>query len=205
LDAPNTVSPPFVSSRIVVFSDFNCPYCFTLNEWINDLGVGHRVRWVGIEHKPELPRMGDNAPEDRMLLRQEIDDVDRRAPEVGVVTPTLWANSHDALLIQNAIEDDNPELAPQVRRTIFQRYWQGGSALDETSLQPVLEGLALDKPEVEPDYLESMTQWWRTHLDRIPAMVAPTGITHLGLQNKQQVRAFLNSALRATDIGPGCQ
>ena len=206
MDTPH-LTPPFVSSRIVVFSDFNCPYCFTLNEWLYELRVSHRIRWVGIEHKPELPvDGGENAPKDLALLHKEVEDVARRAPEVAVSAPRTWANSRQALLLQNAIEDDEPGRAPEVRRSIFRRYWQKGSAAFSThALQEVLAELSLEEPELEPEYLETMTEWWRSKLDRIPALVAPTGITHLGLQDKDRVRAFVNSAIRASQPGPGCR
>lgn len=56
----NQVRLPFPTSRILVVSDFNCPYCYTLNEWVHLLGAGARVRWVGIEHRPDLPIFGPN-------------------------------------------------------------------------------------------------------------------------------------------------
>lgn len=199
-------SLPFVSSRIVVFSDFNCPYCFTLNEWLAELGVSDRVRWVGIEHKPDLPTQGENRSADATLLREEVADVGRRAPDLGVTVPRFWANSREALLLQNAVEDDDPEVAPRLRRVIFRRYWRdGGMPFGVEALEEILGGLSIDKPIVEPEYLEEMTDWWRAELDRIPVMVAPTGVTHLGLQDKKRVRAFLHSAIRPSTAGPGCR
>jgi len=52
-----------LSARVVVISDFNCPYCFTLNEWLAALGLADQVRWVGVEHKPHLPSgFGEHNP-----------------------------------------------------------------------------------------------------------------------------------------------
>lgn len=204
-DTPKVLEPPLLTSRILVFSDFNCPYCFTLNEWLSELGASNRVRWVGIEHKPALPISGENHPDDLMTLKREVLDVIKRAPEVGVKSPDHWINSHQALLYQNAIEDDEPELAPQLRQAIFRAYWQGDQQISDVKvLSRLLSDLNLSTPEVEPEYLQELTDWWSKHLDRIPCMIATTGVTHLGLQDKSAVRTFLNSALHQTEAGPGC-
>ncbi|MFZ9888564.1 MAG: hypothetical protein ACO3JL_13785, partial [Myxococcota bacterium] len=107
---------PLLTGRILVFSDFNCPYCFTLNEWLMELGLQDRFRWVGIEHRPDLPAAGQNLASDRLQLLREVEDVQRRAPEVGVRVPPVWCNSKDALLLMNAVEIDDPVAAPQLRR-----------------------------------------------------------------------------------------
>ena len=201
----STITPPFMSSRILVFSDFNCPYCYTLNEWISELSATSRIRWVGIEHRPDLPTSGQNRPADSQLLDAEVRDVTSRDPTVELNKPEVWVNSQRALLVQNAIEDDAPDLAPALRRQLFQSYWREGSSLsDEEAIEQTLLELELELPDLEPDYLEELTGWWRSHLDRIPAMIAPTRIAHLGLQDKTSVRRFLNSALRESKAGPGC-
>ena len=200
------IPPPFLSSRILVFSDFNCPYCYALNEWITDIGATTRVRWVGIEHRPDLPVSGRNAASDSQLLDVEVRDVMSRDPALKLNKPRGWLNSQPALLVQNAIEDDAPELAPALRRRLFQSYWREGVSLsDEKAIEQTLLELELELPDREPDYLGELTDWWRTHLDRIPAMIAPTRLAHLGLQDKESVRHFLNSALRESTAGPGCK
>jgi len=199
---------PLLSSRIVVFSDFNCPYCFTLDTWLTELKVGHKVRWVGIEHRPMLPRVGGNADEDARVLAREVADVDQRAPEVGVRAPPFWCNSRDALLLQNAVEVDDPALAPEIRQRLFRSYWVDGRPLCDPK---VIDGLRADLPDVDVDAdaeateLDRLTDWWRRHVDRIPAMFAPTGIVHLGLQDRETVRRFVLSAIAEAEPGPGCQ
>ena len=202
----HTLNLPFVTTRVVVISDFNCPYCFTLNEWIHGFGASARIRWVGIEHRPDLPAHGTNRYEDKLQMEQEIADVQRRAPEVGIVTPSVWSNSRSALLVQNALEDEKPESAHAFSRRVFQNMWKkpgmpNVSAIVEESLQ----ALDLEVPELEPEWLDELTTWWKTHLDRVPCMIAPTGIVHEGLQDQAAVGSFLNSALRVASVGPGCE
>lgn len=199
------VDLPFPTTQVLVVSDFNCPYCFTLNEWLEDIGAGARVRWVGIEHRPDLPNHGPNREPDVNTLAREVADVQGRAPEVQVVRPGSWQNSRSALLVQNALEDDAPELAHRVRTTIFRRYWQQGGEMSEQVVAEALAEHGLAEPEPEPDHLAELTRWWKAALDRVPCMLAPTGVVHRGLQDVQAVRSFVNSALHSAGEGPGCR
>ena len=196
---------PFATSRVVVVSDFNCPYCFTLNEWVTDLGLSSHVRWIGVEHRAALPRFGQNNREETETLATEVADIQARAPEVRVVKPARWTNSREALLIQNAVEDEYPELAAELRTRIFRAYWQESLEIsDRELLVELLTGLGIAEVESELEHLEALTTWWAKEVDRIPCMVAPTGIWHLGLQNRMAVKSFINSALHPADDGPGC-
>lgn len=197
---------PLVTTRVVVISDFNCPYCFTLNEWIHSFGASARVRWVGIEHRPDLPTSGANRHEDKLQMEKEVEDVKHRAPAVGIVSPSVWANSRSALLVQNALEDEEPEKAHAFRRRVFQNMWQEPGIPDmATIIEESLATFDLPFPELEPEWLDELTAWWKTHLDRVPCMIAPTGILHEGLQDQAAVGSFLNSALHVASVGPGCE
>jgi hypothetical protein len=199
--------PSFLlSSQVLVFSDFNCPYCFALNERLDALGLADKVRWIGIEHRPDLPHGPCNAQADVDKLAFEVADMLRRAPDVQAHQPHAWLNSRHALLIQNAIEDDAPERAHELRRAIYRTYWQNpAGTLDEAALQGILDAMELALPEVEPDHLDELTALWRRRFDRIPAMLAPTGATHLGLQDATSVARFIGSALQDSLDGPGCR
>lgn len=199
-------SPPILTSRIQVFSDFNCPYCFTLNEWLHGLELGSRIRWVGVEHRPDLPADGTNQAEDIQQLKLEVDDVRRRAPENGVREPPLWCNSRKALLLQNAVEVDLPDEAPALRRRLFRRYWHEGVLLvDEATSALGLRRFSEMNLDDEESELDRLTSWWRAHVDRIPCMIAPTGVVHLGLQDRARVERFMQSAIAETTPGPGCR
>ena len=199
------VQLPFATARVLVVSDFNCPYCYTLNEWVHRLGAGARVRWVGIEHRPDLPITGSNSQRDKDTLAREVSDVQRRAPDVDVVRPSGWINSRKALLLQNALEDEMPEQAYRLRRAIFRAYWVEGAELGEDELHGLVSDLKLPTVEDDPEWLDELGDWWRSELDRMPCMLAPTGIAHLGLQDFRAVKSFINSAIRAGTAGPGCR
>ena len=208
---PQELPPELQSSRIVVISGFNCPYCFTLNEWLNQLGVAERVYWAGVEHKSHLPLefSTTNQPDDYTTLLKEVADVQRRAPEVEVQLPPVWVNSHHALLLQAAVEADEPALAAPLRTAIFRSFWR-----DQRNIANVQElHHCQQQAEVEPDperfldpeALARLTTWWRQELDRVPCMLAPTGARHLGLQDRAAVEAFVLGALHDPPAGPACR
>jgi len=194
---------------VLVFSDFNCPFCFTLNEWLEELKLGQHIRWVGIEHRPDLPTEGPNRREDRELMLWEVNEVKRRAPEIPLAPPPLWSNSRLAVALQNAIEDDHPEHAPALRATVFRSYWsQGQDLADRNFIEEVLEEIGL--PGLAEQFLDELvvdqqTDWWRRELDRIPAMIAPTGARHMGLQDRATVEAFIYGAVFEPEPGAGCR
>jgi hypothetical protein len=131
--------------------------------------------------------------------------VQRRAPDLDMVRPSGWINSRKALLLQNAFEDEMPEQAYLLRRAIFRAYWTEGAQLGEDELYALVSDLKLPTVEDEPELLDELSEWWRSELDRIPCMLAPTGIVHLGLQDFRSVKSFINSAIRAGTAGPGCR
>jgi predicted DsbA family dithiol-disulfide isomerase len=200
-----------LSARVVVISDFNCPYCYTLNEWLAAMGLAGQVRWVGVEHKPHLP-VGfgqDNRPDDLSTLRQEVRDVSVRAPEVEVTLPPVWINSHKALLLQAALEDEAPEVAHRFRQEVFRRFWRQSLDISaEAELQAALDAAGVSLEEgvfLDEEELASTTDWWQQELDRIPCMLAPTGARHLGLQDRRAVESFVLGALREPPPGVGCR
>lgn len=169
------------------------------------------MRWVGVEHKPHLPRgLADpNRPDDRATLIREVEDVSRRAPEVGVSLPSVWLNSHTALLVQAYLEDEHPEVAHRVRQALFRGFWRHGLNMSaDAVIEDCLHQVGLSPPSgevLDEQDLAVVTAWWARELDRIPCMLAPTGARHLGLQDRAAVEAFVLGALRDRLGGDGCR
>ena len=40
--------------RVTLFTDLNCPFCYSTEQRLERLGVGDQVAWRGVEHEPEL-------------------------------------------------------------------------------------------------------------------------------------------------------
>lgn len=212
MPAPTGALPlDLLGSRVVVISDFNCPYCFTLNEWLTQLGLADRVRWVGVEHKPHLPSHFADGNDDGDLgtLQREVADVRQRAPDLGVQLPPVWVNSRRALLLQAALEAEEPGIAWRFRRAIFRWFWlEGANIASPEVLESCLAESGVDPALVrflDDDQLDGLTHWWRDELDRIPCLLAPTGARHLGLQDLPAVTAFVLGALSEPPPAPGCR
>lgn len=175
------------------------------------MGLAGALSWVGVEHKPHLPSglEATNRPDDLSTLHREVEDVSRRAPEVGVNLPPVWINSRRALLVQAFLEDEAPALAHRVRRDLFRAFWHRGrdlsaAAVIEAALRE--SGVAAPAPDsLDPEELDLITAWWARELDRIPCMLAPTGARHLGLQDRLAVEAFVLGALSDRSEGDGCR
>ncbi|MGA6829129.1 DsbA family protein [Nitrospira sp. NS4] len=35
------------AQRVVLYSDFNCPFCYAMHEQLRESGLGERVEWRG--------------------------------------------------------------------------------------------------------------------------------------------------------------
>lgn len=128
---------------------------------------------------------------------------------MGVERPPVWVNSHQALLLQAAVEVDQPELAALMRTAIFERFWRERCNIaDAHELSACERQVGVDPDHdrfLDDEQLERITGWWRQELDRIPCMLAPSGARHLGLQDKAAVEAFVLGALHEPPPGPACR
>ena len=121
------------------------------------------------------------------------------------VLADLLDDAQERLARIHQLSAHQAELAHRVRTTIFRRYWQQGGEMSEQVVAETLAEHGLAEPEPEPDHLAELTRWWKAALDRVPCMLAPTGVVHRGLQDVQAVRSFVNSALHSAGEGPGCR
>ena len=60
--------------RVTLFTDLNCPFCYSTEQRLERLGVSGQVAWRGVEHEPEL-----RVP----MARDDLEIVAELAEEVG--------------------------------------------------------------------------------------------------------------------------
>lgn len=41
--------------KAILYSDFNCPFCYALEERLVGLHLAAFVEWRGVQHAPEMP------------------------------------------------------------------------------------------------------------------------------------------------------
>lgn len=162
----------------VAYTDFNCPYCYALNERLLAMGDQGRPGWRGIEHFPNVTS-AERGPEVQLMLSNEVATVRRRAPEVTIANPgfipsTGPANRLVAALSRTASAGDLLEL----RTAIYRAYWRHGDDIEDRDVLARLcreVGLAPVEPDADVDGL--LAHWqaeWegeRFH-KRLPAMLS---------------------------------
>ena len=76
----------------VVYADFNCPFCYALNEHLQALGLEDRVDYRSVQHAPAAS--SENTEISILTaLSREVADVRRRAPSVQIATPLFRPGS----------------------------------------------------------------------------------------------------------------
>jgi len=169
-----------------------------------------RVRWVGVEHMPDLPLDGPHSEDLQMGLQNEVKQVNIRAPELCIQLPTLRPNSRLALAALAAVEDDYPEKSATLRTQLFRALWlSDGPTFTTLHLDTLLGTLQLPSTaELTLPFglVQKQTTFWRTQkIDRIPALISATGQSHLGLGTFDSIQRFMRSALFSTQSDAGCQ
>jgi hypothetical protein len=87
-----------MSDSYILYSDFNCPFCYALHERLHDMDLLGRCEWRGVQHAPHLPRpmkpwQGSPGAE----LRQEVAVVQRLAPGLPIALPPGKPNTRAAI------------------------------------------------------------------------------------------------------------
>ncbi|TAJ25643.1 MAG: hypothetical protein EPO64_07710, partial [Nitrospirae bacterium] len=95
-----------MTQHVAVYSDFNCPFCYALNERLGTWGDLEKITWRGVQHAPHLqvpmaPWRADMAED----LWGEVQAVRRLAPELPITVPTGKPNTAEAIRAVAAFKD----------------------------------------------------------------------------------------------------
>lgn len=182
------------TNRFLLYSDFNCPFCYALHERLHELGVIDRCEWRGVQHAPYLPRpmkpwSGSLGAE----LRHEVSMVQRLASGLPIALPpgkpnTLPAIGQAVSLLQKDVQSG----MEFVRRT-YRAFWCDGR---DISAPEVIQELSGESPASEIDAASlAMAQRWETAWHAtgqagVPLIVSPSGDLLVGCVPVEQVRRF---------------
>jgi len=164
---------------ILFYSDFNCPFCYALNERLVALGDSTRIRWRGIEHEASATSRVVTLDEKNQLLN-EVSVVRKRAPEISVVTPPFRPNTNLVNRVVFAMLDQDSRKMSELRTLIYRALWLHGKDISNPDfLKKLVEDLALDYPaddqlEVMPKALEQWQTEWQSEVyqTRLPVLVS---------------------------------
>lgn len=185
--------------QLVVYGDFNCPFCYVLNEQLSQLGVEREVEWRSIEHEPEASffRIDSRVVRD---LEDEVLRVRQRAPEIPISLPSGRVNTRLATrLMIHATRRDSVR-AVLLRGLIYRAYWIEGRDISNAQLLhelSVLCGLSIQDDTLEDTDAGSIAQLWYDSWNhgpfdrRIPSLQKlPSEQQFLGLPTAEQLQAF---------------
>ena len=199
-------------TRFTVVGDLNCPFCHTLNEWLNELGYGHSVDLWGIDHMPGLTPEAAATQEAQNQLRSEFEDVnEHHCSELTMVLPKLRPSSTLALALLVRLElHETPERVSEARRLLFEALWQQGLDFSKPEIiKSQLHDFDLgDMNDVNKEIaiVNERTKTWKNFgIDLIPSIIAPTGAKYVGLGTKKALKVFLGSALFSSERAGACK
>ncbi|WP_026909495.1 DsbA family oxidoreductase [Patulibacter minatonensis] len=182
----------------VVFSDPNCPFCWATEERLHALGLAGHVRWLGVQHAPELPvpmvATGRPGGED---LAGEVASIRSLAPELPIVVPPGKPNTALAIRWGAAALEADPVAGRAFVFDVYRALWTAGADLSDPA---ILADLAARHGfgELTPDAQAATTDgWWRawqrTGRPGVPQLIRRDGQIVYGLAEESVLRAFLGA------------
>lgn len=183
------------NDKILLYSDFNCPFCYALDEILLDLGLGGAVTWRGVQHAPQLPVPMTVTPGLALELRWEVDHIRRLAPQIPIQTPPAKPNTALAIAMAAAAISADAERGRRFKQSIYRAFWERGEDISQIE---VLERLASEHsfPHLIPDFQAAerwQRQWERSGIRGVPSMQHPDGSVLSGLVAPQRVQDFFHS------------
>ena len=189
-----------VHVRPIVYSDFNCPFCFVLNEWLMRLGHEDRIEWTGVEHDSGLIAGREATDQEQEELAREVATVSQRAPDLVINRPPFRPSSRASLAAMVYVRGSAPESAHVFRTRTFRALWHEGRDISSAAVLGQLLGeVGLGHPDSLEEYCrqvdQTTEQWRKAEYNRIPVVVSPAETTRLGLGDLESLEVFLGSAL----------
>jgi len=152
----------------VLYSDFNCPFCYAFGERIIALGFADRIAWRGVQHAPHLQSpMAHAGPTFASELAREVQFVQRLAPEVYIALPRGKPNTGPAIQAVAAAMNLDPHKAHRLATSLYRMFWQHGADISTPSVIRTLADQA-DLPDlvITPEAVKTTTAWHEAWLDR---------------------------------------
>lgn len=136
-----------VDEPILFYSDFNCPFCYSLNERLITVGGQQRLEWRSIEHMPFADSQQKSSEVQSMLVA-EVSVIRKRAPEIQLSTPSFRPSSRPANRLVYTLRDQPSEKLLNLYTLIYRAYWQQNLDIqNEAVLQDLVTEAGLDWPE----------------------------------------------------------
>lgn len=173
----------------LLYSDFNCPFCYALHERLHELQLIERCEWRGVQHAPHLPRpMKAWQSSLGAELRQEVALVQRLEPGLPIALPSGKPNTGPAIALAASQLQRGREAGMQMVRALYRAFWVNGQDLSNPL---VLDEFGItDGSDLDQVMEEWNTAWHETGQAGVPVIVSPQGDLLVGCVPAEQVRRF---------------
>jgi len=196
------MNTPLPTKYFIVYADFNCPFCYALNELIHALNLEAQVEWRSIQHAVNASSSLCSF-ESLSELASEVSEVRRRTPATEIRVPVFRPHSASASRIVAMADRVDREKAAQLRRSIYRALWVDAEDISKTAvLHNLLRVHDLVLPPIDSAVEEELSTWqnqWKStdHFERnIPITLDESGATMIGLPSQSELEKFLLSGAR---------
>jgi diguanylate cyclase (GGDEF)-like protein len=184
------------ASKLIVYADLNCPFCYALHERLMDAGSLSQVEWRLIEHTPQS-NFSNQDVRVQSEMATEISRLKLLAPEISISIPpgrpkTRAANELLAELHRHAAQNTG-----FLRSLMYRALWvEGRDISDPRVLDELLLLAGLERPSISQASRDALQAWqeeWEQgdFSRNIPAMVTAEGNKLLGLPSSSFLAFFL--------------
>jgi predicted DsbA family dithiol-disulfide isomerase len=185
----------------LLYSDFNCPFCYAMHERLYEMNVLTRCEWRGVQHASHLPRpmkpwQGSLGAE----LRHEVAVVQRLAPGLPIALPPGKPNTKPAIEQAVALLRHDPSHAMTFVRETYRAFWCEGKDISDPEVLRQLVEQAGGSPE-SMDSINSEDRrvaqeweaaWHFTGQAGVPLIVSPEDYLLVGCAPIADVQRFFS-------------
>jgi len=181
----------------VLYSDFNCPFCYAFGEQVIALNFADRIEWRGVQHAPHLPiPMAQVGPTFASELAREVQFVQRLAPEVPIALPLGKPNTGPAIQAVAAAMNIDPRKAHRLATSLYRVFWQHGTDISDPSvIRELADQADLADLSNTPDAVKTVAAWHEAWMDRgvgsVPDLLRQDGESITGLVDLDTLRRFV--------------
>lgn len=198
-------------SPVIVYSDFNCPFCYALNEELRRLDIAERLSWRGVQHAPGLPvpllSWNGEPAED---LAREVEAVRRRAPELPIEAPTGKPNTARAIRASALALGLDRQRGHAFKDLLYRAFWcreadlSDPETLDRLAAEAGFTGLSfaqLDRHEIAVTTSGWQSEWEESGCHAVPALVRQDGTRLIGFHGRERTAQFFLPEIGAEAVG----